>query len=183
MKKQFKPAAFLFYALILIICFAALSTLLQPPGLPEIAHYSDVLTLFENEQVSSFTIQDGVLTMELAEPYEGSTQVQHRLASFSVFYEDLGDLIRQQREDGVLTYYQLDPPTEEPWILTVLPYLLLGLLFLVLWFFLMNRASGGGGGGGMARFSRASTRIGTGPGEPVTFDDVAGADDEKAELQ
>ena len=183
MKKQFKPAAFLFYALILIVCFASISTLLQPPGLPEIEHYSDVISLFENEQVESFTIKDGVLTMKLREPYEDSDEVEHELASFTVFYDDLGDLIQQQREDGILSYYQLDPPSETPWILTVLPYLLMGLLFIVLWFFLLNRATGGGGGGGMARFSRASTRIGTGPGQPVTFDDVAGADEEKAELQ
>ena len=182
MKKQFKPAAFLFYALILIVCFASISTLLQPPGLPEIERSSDVIILCENEQVESFVIKDGVLTMKLREPYEDSDEVEHELASFSVFHEDLWDLIQQQRAEGIISYYQLDPPSETPWILTVLPYILMGLLFLVLWFFLMNRANGGAGGG-MARFSRASTRIGTGPGQPVTFDDVAGADEEKAELQ
>ena len=37
MKKQLKRAAFLFYALILIVFFATISALLQPPGAPEIA--------------------------------------------------------------------------------------------------------------------------------------------------
>ncbi len=182
MKRQLKPVAFLFYALILIIFFASLSTLLQPPGPPEISNYSDVVALFESEQVQSFTYSNGVLTLELREAYEGSTTVQHLLGDFGVFYSDLGDLIAQQREDGVLTSYQIDPPAKTPWILQVLPYLLLGVGFIALWFFMMNRANGGSGGG-MSRFSRASTRVGTGPGKPVTFDDVAGADEEKAELQ
>ena len=182
MKRQLKPVAFLFYALILIIFFASLSSLLQPPGPPEVPYYSQVVALFENEQVASFTYSDGTLTLELREPFDGSTTVEHQLGDFAVFYNDLGDLIAQQREDGTLTTYQIDPPSGTPWIVTILPYLLIGIVFIVLWFFLMNRASGGSGGG-MARFGHASTRVGVGPGKPVTFDDVAGADEEKAELQ
>ena len=70
MKRQLKPVAFLFYALILIIFFASLSTLLQPPGPPEISNYSDVVALFESEQVQSFTYSNGVLTLELP-PFTG----------------------------------------------------------------------------------------------------------------
>ena len=140
------------------------------------------MELFENEQVKSFTIQDGLLTMNLYEPYEGSEKVEHELGSMDIFRSDLGDLIDEQREAGILQEYQYAPPTELPWIVTILPYLLLGILFIVVWFFMMNRANGGGGGG-MARFGRANTRIGTDKNAPVTFDDVAGADEEKAELQ
>lgn len=180
MKKQLKPAAFLFYALILIVFFATISALLQPPGAPEIADYSQVVELFEAEQVKSFVTKDGVLTMELYAPYEGSTTVEHKLADFGVFYSDLSELIAQQRQDGILTRYQYDPPTKTPWILTILPYLLIGILFILVWVYMMNKANGGGN---MARFSRASTRVGASGGPPVTFDDVAGADEEKAELQ
>ena len=91
MKRQFKPVAFLFYALILVIFFASLSTLLQPPGPPEIKNYSQVVSFFEEEQVKSFTIHDGVLTMQLYQPYEGSEKVQHGLGSLSIFYNDLRD--------------------------------------------------------------------------------------------
>ena len=180
MKKQLKPVAFLFYALILIIFFASISSLLRPPGPPEIEAYSDVVALFEQEQVQSFTYHDGTLTMELRTPVDDSTTVQHQLGNFSVFYNDLGALIEAQRQDGILKAYQYDPPTQTPWILEVLPYLLIGVVFILVWVYMMNKANGGGG---MARFSRASTRIGTGSNTPVTFDDVAGADEEKAELQ
>ena len=180
MKKQLKPVAFLFYALILIVFFASISMLLQPPGNPEIKHYSEVVDLFEQEQVKYFSIKDGVLTLELYQPYEESTTVQYELADVGIFYSDLHMLIDQQRRDGILTDYQYDPPTQTPWILTILPYLLIGVVFILVWVYMMNKANGGGN---MARFSRASARVGTGGDKRVTFDDVAGADEEKAELQ
>ena len=180
MKKQLKPVAFLFYALILIVFFASISMLLQPPGNPEIKHYSEVVDLFEQEQVKYFSIKDGVLTLELYQPYAESTTVQYELADVGIFYSDLHMLIDQQRRDGILTDYQYDPPTQTPWILTILPYLLIGVVFILVWVYMMNKANGGGN---MARFSRASARVGTGGDKRVTFDDVAGADEEKAELQ
>lgn len=141
------------------------------------------MELFETKQVKSFTVQDNMLTMELYQPYEGSNTVEHELGNFWVFRSDLGSLIDQQREEGILQEYQYEPATELPWIVNVLPYLLLGILFIAVWFFMMHRANGGGGGGGMARFGRANTRVGVDKNAPVTFDDVAGADEEKAELQ
>ena len=180
MKKQLKPVAFLFYALILIVFFASISMLLQPPGNPEIKHYSEGVDLFEQEQVKYFSIKDGVLTLELYQPYAESTTVQYELADVGIFYSDLHMLIDQQRRDGILTDYQYDPPTQTPWILTILPYLLIGVVFILVWVYMMNKANGGGN---MARFSRASARVGTGGDKRVTFDDVAGADEEKAELQ
>lgn len=180
MKKQLKPATFLFYALILIIFFTSLSALLQPAGNPEVKNYSEVVALFENKQVKYFSTKDGVLTMELYTPYEDSTTVQHKLGDFSVFYNDLHELIAQQKADGILSDYQYSPATKTPWILTILPYLLLGILFIGVWVYMMNKANGGNN---LARFSRAGARVGTGGDKLVTFDDVAGADEEKAELQ
>ncbi|MCI8525402.1 MAG: ATP-dependent zinc metalloprotease FtsH [Oscillospiraceae bacterium] len=153
--------------------------LLQPPGAPELESYSQVVDLFEREQVRSFRIKSGVLTLELHEPYEGSMTVEHELADFAVFYNDLGQRIAQQRRDGILEDYSY-VPTKTSWILTILPYLLIGVVLIAVWAFLMNKASGGGN---MVRFSRANTRLGAGNSQPVTFDDVAGADEEKAELQ
>ena len=54
---------------------------------------------------------------------------------------------------------------------------------LGLWFYMMNRAQGGGGASGVAKFSKARTRLGSEEHKKVTFRDVAGADEEKEELQ
>ena len=177
--RQRKPILFLIYALVLVIFFASLSTLLKPAKLPQVDMYSTVLEMFEKEQVSSFSIHDGVLTMHLHTPYLGSKLVEHQLADFSVFYADLGDLIREQRHSGVLTAYQYDPPTQTHWLVSLLPTIILFAVMMGVWFLLARRM---GGAGGASHFGRSAARpVGAGP--RVTFSDVAGADEEKAELQ
>ena len=147
---------------------------------PEPIPYSTAVTLFENEQVKSFSTKDGKLTLELSAPYEGETELTCELADTDYFREDLGDLIREQQERGILTEYDYKPDSKTPLIVTVLPYLILGGLMIFFWIFMMNRA---GGGGAMAKFGKANVRIGIAESKKVTFDDVAGADEEKAELQ
>lgn len=185
MKNKIKPASFLFYALILIVFLSSLLFLLQPKPTQEIP-YSQVITLFREEKVASFQTKDGTLTMKLRAPLnpedEQSDTVVHEMADFAVFYTDLTETIDQQYKDGILTEYNYAQATKTPWILTFLPYLLIGLGFVFVWGYMMNKSAGGGGG--MARFSKANTRVGLASGDKkVTFDDVAGADEEKAELQ
>jgi len=177
--KQRKPVYLLLYLLVLIAFFASIASLLQPRGAPQVTNYSEVLELFEAGQVASFQIKDGVLSMELREPYNGSSSVSHQLANFEVFYADLGGLITEQRHAGTLQPYNYVPDAKSPWVLTLLPYLLLGALMFTAFYLLLRKS---GGGGGMAHFSHASVRTG-GSGPTVTFQDVAGADEEKAELR
>ncbi|MDD3165625.1 MAG: ATP-dependent zinc metalloprotease FtsH [Oscillospiraceae bacterium] len=144
--------------------------------------YSQMVSLFENEQVTSFVVKDNTVTMNLRAPLDGQSSVHHDLNNFSVFYYDLGELIQQQYHDGILTDYDYPKSSETPWWLTFVPYLLLGAVFLLVWFVMMNRSAGGGGN--VMKFSKAHARLGAdAEGKKVTFDDVAGADEEKAELQ
>ncbi len=177
--RQRKPILFLIYALVLIVFFASISSLLKPPGLPQVEKYSEVLELFENEQVSSFSIKDGVLTLHFREPYNGTKVAEHQLANFSVFYADLDDLIHQQRQDGILTEYQYEPSTQTHWLVSLLPSIVLFAVMMVVWFFLVRKM---GGAGGVSHFGKAAAKA-AGGGPTVTFEDVAGADEEKAELQ
>ena len=180
MKKQIKPASLLFFVLIVIVFFTAVSAMLRPPSNPKVEEYSQVVRLFEKGQVRYFSTRDGVLTLQLRKPYDGSTTVEHDLADFSVFHADLADTIAAQSKSGVIEDYQYFPDTKTPWILKILPFLLLGLLFLFLWSFMMSKANGGNN---LAKFSHAGARVGIGNDKPVSFADVAGAEEEKAELQ
>ncbi len=140
--------------------------------------YSEMCTLFTEGKVREFVIEDGVVTMQLNTPYDGADEVIHELASLNLFYEDLGETIAAQREAGTLKNNYI-PVEETPWLLQMLPYMLLLVLVLVAMYFIMTRA---GGGNSAVKFSRANARVGTGT-KRVTFDDVAGAEEEKAELQ
>ena len=144
--------------------------------------YSTVTACFRQEQVERFTVSDsGVLTMELK---DGATY-RHALADVDTFRQELGSLIRDQYDRGVLKYYDFEQKYEMPlWLIVLLPCVVCAALVLLLWLLLSARhqaSQSGGGQGGMSRFGRA--RVSDGGDSAVTFADVAGAEEEKQELQ
>ncbi len=149
---------------------------LQPQGLP----YSQVLEQFRKENVSSFTVKDGILEMTLHEPLDGAYDAIAYLDDTDAFRQDTAELVRQQGEKGILTRYDFRPDTQVNVLERALPYFLAGLALILVWMFFSTRANAGGNG--LTGFTKARTSLGS-AGKPVTFDDVAGADEEKAELQ
>ncbi len=146
--------------------------------------YSTAVTYFQREQVVRFVVDGGgTLSMELAD----GTVRRHDLADVDAFRTELGPLYQEQYQRGVLKYYDFRQPFTLPlWLIVLLPCVASAVLALVIWMMLNARQqssqSGGGGQGGMSRFGRARTVEG-GKDGAVTFADVAGADEEKQELQ
>ncbi|MBQ1410112.1 MAG: ATP-dependent zinc metalloprotease FtsH, partial [Oscillospiraceae bacterium] len=168
------------YAVLVLLMLFALYKLYDASSAIDMK-YSDVINLFQHEQVESFSIQSNTLEMKLREPFQGQTLVKYRLADFSLFYADLGDLIAEQLAADTLTEYDVLPESQSAWLLSsVLPMLLMGAIVIVVMMVLMNRM--GGGAGGAMKFSKANAKIGL-SNKQVTFADVAGAEEEKAELQ
>ena len=148
--------------------------------------YSDIRDLFEAHQVKSFTLTDNTLTLTLRDQdANGSNQRTFHIASFSVFYQDFNDLVTQQYEDGILEHYDYSAAATTPVWMMFIPYLLIALLVLGVWLFMVSRLSGGTGGGekGAMKFAKARATVGIDEKSRVTFHDVAGADEEKAELE
>ena len=143
--------------------------------------YSQVVELFQSEQVRAFSAQEGRLTMQLRTADNGGTTLTVPLADVEEFRRELWDLIQEQSASGVLESYDFPPLAETGPYDYVLPLILVGLAVLLVWFFLMGRLNSGGNP--MSNFSRARANIGLPEGQKVTFDDVAGAEEEKAELQ
>ena len=145
--------------------------------------YSQVRQLFLQERVESFDIDTGgTLTMQLREPVDGSEVIHYELYDFQLFYDDLNDLVQQQYADGIITGYDYPEPMRTSWLAELLPIVLVALLFGGMWYFLMTRSQGGGADK-MAKFGSARTRTLSDKDKKVTFDDVAGADEEKEELR
>ena len=180
-KKPRRRGALIIYAILLAAMLFALYKLFDASNKVDLK-YSDVRNLFREEQVESFSIKDGELTMKLREEYKdtGRKELTYKLADFGLFYEDLGDTITEQLENKTLTEYDVLPASESSWLLTsLLPMLIVGVIFIVVMMFLMNRM---GGGNSAMKFSRANAKVGK-SNRKVTFADVAGAEEEKAELQ
>ena len=181
--KKRNPRDIGFYVVILIILVTAIYLLTRPTSDKTVpVTYSEMRQLFESEQVDSFIVEDNTLTMALKTNYESSSIATHKLLDVSIFYYDMGDLITEQLSSGVLKEYNYDPGFQYPWWLTFIPYVVIIILFLVSMSFLMNR-SGVGGDKGAMKFGKARTRLASEDKKKITFADVAGADEEKAELE
>ncbi len=167
------------FYLVLIIAILMSATLLFGSEEPEKLKYSDVCALFTEQKVDSFTVkQNNELILETK---DGET-VKYMLRSLELFERDLKPLILEQKKAGIITEFNYEEPTQIPWWVSFLPYIVIIVLFIVLWFYVMNQAVGGKGGK-MNSFGRAHAKLGANEKSKVTFNDVAGADEEKEELQ
>ncbi len=171
-----KIRGFGFYILILLVMLAIATATMTRGQKGASVVYSDVLDYFNNEQVSAFYIDDNVLHAKLKDGKE----IQYTIADLNWFYYDLGDTIKQQQKDGILS--QFDYTTREiPWWMGMVPYVIIIVLMGLFWYFMMSKQDGGGRG--PMQFGRARTKLAQDDKRKVTFNDVAGADEEKAELQ
>ena len=181
MKSKFK--VILFYALLIGAVLLAVSGIFRDAEgeIKVLEDYSEVVLAFKGEQVKEFTVSEDLeLTMIMAD----DTKAVYQLSSLNLFYNDLGETINAQLEAGKLLRYEYEPATVYPWWVSLLPYAIIIIVFIVLWIFIMNSAVGGKGGAGkMGGFGRARVKMGSSEKKKVLFSDVAGADEEKEELQ
>ena len=142
--------------------------------------YSEVIDLFRKEQVRSFVVYEDKIELYLHNSYDGETKLVANLADPEGFRQQMWDTIQTQTEAGILESYDFLP--DEPFspFSLVIPLILAGLAVLFVWFLLMSRANSNNA---MANFGKARTVLGLPDNKKVTFADVAGADEEKQELQ
>ncbi|MEL4859699.1 ATP-dependent zinc metalloprotease FtsH [Pseudoflavonifractor phocaeensis] len=174
-----------FLSLIVVILLVAVFAL-RGMDAPPTPSYAEVRSLIEHQQVETVTVKDNTLTMTLKEPWNDSTTVTTKLYSTQMFHEDFDEILAAQKRAGILADYDYPPDTVLPWWISFLPWLLILGLFAILWYNMMIRQAGAGGGAGgekPGKFSHARTKTAEAEGKKVTFADVAGADEEKAELQ
>ena len=143
--------------------------------------YSKVVELFNKEQVRQFVVQDQTITMQLNKPYNGQTTITAPLADPESFRQEMHETFAEQTASGVLESYNFVPDKGFSPYTLILPLLVVGLIILFVWALLMGRMSSAGNP--MNAFSKARTVLGVPGDKKVTFDDVAGADEEKEELQ
>lgn len=142
--------------------------------------YSMVLELFENEQVKEFVVEGNRITMRLSTANGTTSIVRASLADPEAFYQELYDTIQAQKASGVLESFDFLPAKSFSPYSLILPLVIVGVLLLMVYALMMNRA---GNNNPLANFGKARTVLGVPNGKKVTFADVAGADEEKQELQ
>ena len=143
--------------------------------------YSQLRQYLTEEQVTTLSIHDTRLTGKLRD----GSMFTCQLYSFDTFYSDFNDLVVEQADKGIIESYDYQPGSSTNWLQLLLPYVLAFFAFILL-MNIMTRMNGGPGGAAndkMARFGEARIQDIPSDGKKVTFKDVAGADEEKEELE
>lgn len=180
----------LFYLLLIGVIIAVLATIFHRTSTEKLL-LSDVVGYFESDRVVSFVIdEDYRLTMKVIKTAEdgtllrnedgsfATTEVSYQLRSLQIFEDYCG---KYRENNANLATYEIEPQTTYPWWVAYLPYLIVIIVFVVLWFFLLGSARGGGSK--LNSFGKARVHTANDNKNPTTFQDVAGADEEKQELE
>ena len=194
MKKNFK-VILIYIALIAVIVFSV-SALLDTEE-PEEIVYSDVVEYFKTDSVIEFSV-DGknVLTMEVADK-KGATfdEATGKLLTYTdtkkislPFDEYLVNHFQDNLDEYIMSNtnlktYNYEPNAVIPWWMDLLPTIIIVIIVVVFYFILMNQATGKGGAGKLNSFGKSRAKTIVNDKNKVMFSDVAGADEEKAELQ
>ncbi|NYF26432.1 ATP-dependent zinc metalloprotease FtsH [Sporosarcina sp. JAI121] len=172
---------FLLYGLIFLAIMGIFSSLNNTnPKMKEI-RYDEFITALESGKVTSVSLQPVQLVLEVKgvmEGYEEGEEFVTNIMNDVATQEDIRTLALETKTEIVI----LPTPVASAWVsffTGLLPFIIIFILF----FFLLNQAQGGGGGGGrVMNFGKSKAKLHTDDRKKVRFTDVAGADEEKAEL-
>ena len=115
-----------FYVLLIAIMIAVIFTMTQSTDTKELKEYSDLVDLFEQQKVQSFTTEGNTIILQVrtdsGEP--PTEEMTYDLMSFNVFYNDFNETIKDQYARGVIEKYDYDEGFVVPWWASMLPYVL-----------------------------------------------------------
>ncbi len=182
MNKKLSARDMGFLGLVVVILLATVFALRGMDSSPAPTS-AEIRSLIEGQQVDYLELKDNTLSLTLKD----GSRVTGRVYNSTLFIQQYDELLSTQKRSGILQDYNYLPNSELPFWISFLPWLAVIGLFGLMWYNLMIRQSMGGGGGAggdrAGRFSRARTRTVDPEGKQITFADVAGSDEEKAELQ
>ena len=173
MKKYMKNFGFyiLLFAIIMVIFTMYTNWPTEEPKT-----YNDLYEKIVAQEVQELTVIEQNATAVL----KNGTTMNVTIPPVEQFYSDLGDTIRKQMDDGTLKMVDYQPPEETPWWISMLPTLIMVVVFIFFWIFIVNQS---GGGGKAMSFGKTKAKMLNESDKKYTFADVAGADEEKAELE
>ena len=210
MKFNFKSIA---VVLVFVIAVVSLVSIFGNKQEKDEFVYSELIDLFKEDLVKSFEVDEkGLMTLDayeyekdengniklddngekiLAKDEKDNTKnkiVKYEYQfSYNYQLETVQDIALGLNPGVQLTRlesYEFKSAPETPWYALYLPYIIVGLLIVGLWIFMMRQASQGGAGGNNPRaFAKSKAKMAVSDKNSVRFADVAGADEEKAELE
>ena len=174
MKKNLKSMAF--YIALFVVILLLVSYFYSEPA-TEVKIYSELVKEIQAGSLKNLQITENFAVATRID----NTRFESSIPSIEILYKDVGDSIKKQVDAGTLDY-ETPAPAETPWWTSRLPGIIILALFMLAWIFIMNGKGGSGGRGAMS-FGKVRAKMANEGSKKVGFDDVAGEDEEKEELQ
>ena len=205
MKSNFK--SILFFIILIAVVIIAASAITGAFYRSEAIIYSDIIQMFEDDIVVSYVVDgDSVITLKTLVPELNEDGSYKRDASGNIIFkrndkgeliynedleyevsrtfqlEEINDIAKEKLNDPTspIVEYDYQAPAKAAWWQAWLPYIIIGVIFIGLWIFMLRQAPGGAK---MNNFAKSKAKVVSGDKDAVKFADVAGADEEKAELE
>lgn len=174
MKKYLRGLGFYLILFMIILIIFVLTSI---PETPVSYVYSDLLNMIKDGKVTELQVMETEATARLAD----GTEIVVVTPGYGAIYASVGQDIERQIAAGTLKL-STPEPASPPWWISFLPSLGLIIIMIVFWIVFMKQAQGGGPGGAMS-FGKSRAKLSADDKNKKTFDDVAGEDEEKEELQ
>lgn len=162
------------WAVIIIFVILAALLLVRTNESSTAISFNDFQKYWLSNNVKSFQLREDKMTIQGS--LKNGTQYETVVPS-----ERLFQFIGQHPKDGQVQETYVKPATIPMWV-QYLPTVLLILVLVAVWFMFMQQSQGGGGNRGVMNFGKSRAKMATPDKQKITFNDVAGADEEKQEL-
>ena len=175
--KYFKGLS-IYIVIFVIILF--ILTVYTSTGNQQQLSYSEMLFHIENSNVESITLKGDEATVELITPNESSKGNEYIVYISSV--DSFTEMVTNAYKNGQVKNFRVERPPSAPWWVAILPTVGIIVVFIIFWVFFLQQSQGTGGNRVMS-FGKSRAKMSSDDKRKVTFEDVAGADEEKEELK
>ena len=159
----------------LLLFFAVATFMLDGSSVSKRMVYSDFQQKWINNQVESINVNADKMTIEV------TTQDEKKYTVYAP--SSMIEFLNEQYPKDDIKIEYVAPSNSSIWV-SLLPTIMIIILFVVFIFFFTQQSQGGGSSGrGVMNFGKSKAKMVIPDSKRVTFDDVAGADEEKAELE
>ena len=194
MKKNPMQGPFKYLLLLVLLAVIAFALSNQNGNISNEKSYSELLTMIEEGQIEQVAIQSNTLVARLVDSkvpqdaFPSRYDINVQLPSTDTFYTNVNAIYADKlgKDASAVTPRDYDftievlAPATAAWWLDFIPLIVTVLLFIVAWYFIMRQQTGGNKG--VMNFGKSRARMTDPEKNKVTFADVAGEDEEKAEL-
>lgn len=191
---QNKKKTALIYGLILVTLIGFVFFMTQTLNKAGVEHkYSEIIYLFQDQKVEKYSLDvgNGELQLQLKDgvDFKGATELDdggslyvYKIRAMQLFLDDIKPYIDEYNKENPDNRMEMDyeATADNSWLIQLIPTVILIGLMVFFFIFMMKQA---GAGGKMNQFGKANMKNPIQRGIKTTFADVAGADEEKEELE